>query len=1348
MNQLPDQIAATLAPLPFAAERVTGSFAAGATIADIAGAMTGGLRQAFLHAWLDGHYIPRENWAALRPKPGTVLTFRAVPMGGGGSKNPLRTILSLALTAAMPGLAAGALGAFGFAAGSIGARLVTGGLGILSRLALNAIAPPARPRFSAQKESPTLFIQGAQNRATPFGRVPRVLGRHRFVPPFGALPYTESAGSDQYLRLLFVWGYGPLKITDLKIGETPLSEFEGVEVETREGYPDDAPLTLYSNSVLQNDLSASVRQSDGYIVRTTEADADEIGVDITLPRGLVKFGSKGGRQPASVRIEIQYAPMGTQDWSAGAEEFSPFPARELALPAKPRAYSKAGGSLPVVRHDRVAIDAASGALKVLRGVEFRVGLDEGAPEPPPLPPGMLALARVERRSDDSDAIATNAISDQRDATQFGVNFETGADFAVTAASADNTLNIAAGGLQFPGVEITSKQTAALRETVTFKVPKGQYDVRVRRVTPDADESNRIFDETVWTALRTIRYAYPIRMTGLAMTALRIKATGQLNGVVDRFNGVVSSILPDWDGTEWVAQETANPASLFRHVLQGSANARPLPDSRLDLQRIEEWHAANAAAGREFNMVTDYDVSVRETLQNIAAAGRASPTLIDGKWGVVEDRVQTVPVQHFTPRNSRDFEGRKDFAELPHALRIRFINRERGWLQDERLVYDDGYDAGNAALYETLELPGVTSPARAWADGRYQIAAARLRPESYSFTCDLEHIVCTRGDLVRFTHDVPLFGLMSARVKQVLTGEAGVTGVVLDARVAMEAGKTYAVRFRAADGTSLVAILQTAPGESETVFFGAPLAIAPAAGDLAMFGEAGLESVELIVTAIVPQGDLAARITCVDAAPGIHAADTGAIPPHASQITLPAEMQAPPVPVLEEIQSGEEALVRNTDGSLQTRILLTLQPPGRTRLTPQVLIRAQDETRFRPAEMTAQQERISITDVAEGETYELQVRYIGAGGIVSPPLFISGHRVQGTSALPSDVFGLTVNVLGDTAHLNWEPVGDLDLGGYTLRFTPQTTATWSEAVDIVTRIPREATSATVPAAAGTYLLKAVDIGGRLSANAAIAATAVNGGRGQNAILTLAEHPGFSGVRTGIANGGGALQLAGRDSVDDWPDFDAVANIDVGEAGLAESGIYEFAGTVDLGAVYTSRLTAQLAVAGVDLNAGVDSWGNVDLVENIDTSVDPSLWSLQLQLRSTRDDPDGTPAWSDWTPFVVGDYTARGFEFRVLMAAGATNVTPSLSLLSVDIDMPDRVHSGRGIAADAGGVDVSFNPPFRDTPAITVTPRDLASGDYYTVTAQAAGGFTIRFFNASGAGVARSFDYLARGYGEQA
>lgn len=1338
-----------MSPHPFSAARLHKKAAAGQTVLDIAKAENAGLIP-HMHVYIGGHYIAREFWGGVRPKAGTAVTIRVLPMGGGGGKNPLRAVLSLALMAASPAISAGIAGAFG--AGTFLGRLATAGAGLLGRLALNALAPPARPRFSAQKESPALFIQGAQNRAVPFGRVPRVLGRHRFVPPFGALPYTETAGAEQYLRLLFVWGYGPLHIGDLKIGETPLEEFEGVEVETRQGYDDDPPLSLYSNSVLQNDLEIALRQQDGYVTRTTGADADEIGVDVTWPRGLVKFGGGGARHAATVRIEIQYAPAGTQDWSAGEGAFKPFAAREAALAAKPKAYKRQGQAHAVTRIDRVVLDMAGGGVSVLKGAEFRAGIDAGAPETPALPPGRIALARVERRSDDGDVVPAERIADERAEALAGVSFENPGDFLVAASAGENRVDIAAGGLRFPGIVVTAKQTAALRETVAFRVPKGQYDVRLRRVTPDAAGDGNVFDECAWTALRTVRHAYPVNMKGVALTALRIKATGQLSGVIERFNGVVTSILPDWDGEEWTEQQTSNPASLFRHVLQGSANARPLQDSRLDLEKITAWHENCAAEGREFNMAVDCDMSVREILHGIAAAGRAAPALTDGKWGVVEDRPQSVPVQHFTPRNTWGFEGRKEFAERPEALRVRFINRDRGHIQDERLVFDDGFDETTAAKYETLELPGVTSADQAWRDGRYHIATARLRPETYSFHCDVEHIVCTRGDLIRFSHDVPLFGLMSARVKSLVMAGGDAAGATLDAAVTMEGGKSYAVRFRKADGASLVIGLQNVPGSAQTVMFAAPAApeSAPAAGDLALFGEAGTESVELVVQSITPENNLCARLACVDAAPAVHAAGAGPIPAFSSQVSVPPEMRRPPAPEMAEIQSGEEALIRNTDGSLSTRIVVSLKAPAwPARLSVEAAIRARDETRFRPAETAAQaQNRLSIADVAEGETYDIQLRYVTDAGVFSPPLLIPAHRVAGTSALPSDVARLSVNVLGDTAHLSWDGVSDLDLSHYTLRYSPALEgAAWHAAVDIVSKIARGATAISVPAAPGSYLIKAVDVGGRASENAAVAVTA-QAASGQNAILTLTESPHFAGARTRTAPGGGALQLAGNDTADDWADVDAVLNFDVGDAGLATDGMYEFAQTVDLGAVYASRLAAGIAVSGLDLNTTLDAWEDIDAVEVFDQDVDPSLWSLQLQLRATNDDPDASPAWSDWTPFVVGDYTARAFGFRALLASGVQNVTPSLSHLSVSVDMPDRIASGRGVAAEAAGTDVSFARPFRAAPAITVTPRDMAAGDYYAVTGQTPAGFSIRFFDSGGGGVARTFDYLARGYGEEA
>lgn len=1353
-----DMIDAVVVPHPFAVERIHRKIAAGAPLSAIIGHIQpDGLLARHAHVYLNETYVPQKNWPRVTPKPGTILTIRMVPMGGGGGKNPLRTVLSLAIMAASPAIAAGLGGYMGAAAeasfmGVNVGRLVTTGVNLLGRLALNAIAPPGRPRFAAgAKESPALFIQGARNRVTPFGRVPKVLGRHRMVPPLGALPYTETVGNDQYLRMLFVWGYGPLEISDLKIGETPLSEFDGVEIETRYGHESDAPLTLYSNSVLQNDMDINIRHADNYILRASEAEADEISVDITLPRGLMKFNKKGAKVTSAVQVEIQYSPTGENDWSAGAESFKSIGAQTGIECPRPAPHVRNGTSHAVTRLDRVVIDRASGRAKIIQGKNFRNGIDEGAPKLPAVPPDCHLIAKIERRSDDAPGLDPAKITDQRDTSLFGSVFGTSGDFALTAESSSDIVTVAAGSLKFPGISLSGKQSSALRKSVVFKVPTGQYDVRLRRLTADAADDNT-FNETVWTALRTLRYTRPVTMKGLAMTALRIRATDQLNGVVDRFNGVVQAILPDWNGTEWVAQATSNPASLYRHVLQGAGNARPLSDNRLDLGKIQAWHTACAEASREFNAVIDYDVSLREVLRDIAACGRASPALLDGKWAVVQDMPQSVPVQHFTPHNTFGFQGQKNFDDIPHALRLRFINRDKGWLQDERLVYDEGYDSSSATSYETMDLTGVTDSGQAWRDGRYHIATARLRPESFSFYCDIEHIVCTRGDLIRFTHDVPLFGLASGRVKSLTQVEDCITAVTLNTGVAMTAGKSYALRFRKQDGSTLVSPVITAAGATAALAFETPLPVAqaPAAGDLAMFGESGQESVELVVKSIEPQSNLNARITCVAAAPGVHTADTAAIPAFSSQITVPPEMQRPPAPVLTEIQSGEECMVRNADGSLTTRVIITLAPPSFSgNLHLQTLIRGSGETSYRPAEALSQSSTfVSITDVVENEEYDIRISYRNESGVFSEALTLGQYRVVGATSLPSDVGEMNMNVLGSTAYLSWRRVTDIDLDHYTLRFSPEISgAAWGGSTDIITHIPADATSATVPAASGAYLLKAIDIGGRQSRNAAIVLSNIAGMTGYNAIETLAEHPGFPGGRENLEVHNNSLLLAAMDGIDDWEDVDNVENSDLGNSGLASEGIYSFAAALDLGAVYTSRLTAALAVGGVDFNTAQDMWEDIDAVEDWDQDLDQTQMAVILQVRTTADDPEVDPAWSAWMQFTVGDYSARAFSFRVLLRAYVANVTPAVTGLTVNIDMPDRTASGQGLVSDAGGSTIAFDQPFHATPAIALTAQSMGTGDYYTITSPTAAGFTLRFYNAAGAGISRNFDYMATGYGQK-
>jgi hypothetical protein len=115
-------------------------------------------------------------------------------------------------------------------------------------------------------------------------------------------------------------------------------------------------------------------------------------------------------------------------------------------------------------------------------------------------------------------------------------------------------------------------------------------------------------------------------------------------------------------------------------------------------------------------------------------------------------------------------------------------------------------------------------------------------------------------------------------------------------------------------------------------------------------------------------------------------------------------------------------------------------------------------------------------------------------------------------------------------------------------------------------------------------------------------------------------------------------------------------------------------------------------------------------------------------------------------VIGDYTTRAYQFRVILTSTAFGITPEVSALEVKIDMPDRTESQRELISNAAGSTISFTNAFKATPAIGITGNDLATGDYFAITLPTATGFNIRFFNSAGAGIVRHFDYLAKGYGK--
>jgi hypothetical protein len=405
--------------------------------------------------------------------------------------------------------------------------------------------------------------------------------------------------------------------------------------------------------------------------------------------------------------------------------------------------------------------------------------------------------------------------------------------------------------------------------------------------------------------------------------------------------------------------------------------------------------------------------------------------------------------------------------------------------------------------------------------------------------------------------------------------------------------------------------------------------------------------------------------------------------------------------------------------------------------------------------TSTSNRFELVFVEDSVFYDVRARTVNVLGVRSA--YTTGsHQTVGQTAPPSDVTNFSVNIIGTEAVLSWTPVSDLDLSHYVIRHSRLTTgATYSASITLAAKVARPGNSIILPALTGTYFIKSVDKSGISSVNATASVAIIDSIAGLNVVETLTENPTFAGTKTQVRVLDGNLLLDSEGLFDDEAGLfdDSAGLFDNAGGDLFQSGEYEFATVVDLGAKYTSRVTADVRFTRVDIFDTFDeSTGLFDDREGLfDGSADQvSDANVILLVSATNDDPAGSPTWSAYRQFVVGDYAARGLRFKAELATTSNRVTPSISKLEVVVDMPDRVTSGDDILSgtDAGGKVVTFPTAFKVSPALGIAAQNLVSGDFYEIVSKSASGFTIRFKNSGGTVVDRTFDYVAKGYGEAA
>lgn len=1000
------------------------------------------------HAYIGDVYVPRHLWSATIPGPGDFVTYRIVPQGGGGGggKNPLRTILTIVVIAVavmsqqyyLADFATYTAGGALTPGSAIMSAGIAAGVTAVGMLAVNALVPIRTPGTSlptrtSESESQAYSISGARNDLNPFGTVPTLLGRHRIVPPQGATPYTELVGNNQYVRQLFVLGYSGMSFEGpFKIGETELSSFEEVQIDYISQTTSEVAPKYYTSDIAEQQLSIELKQAEGWQSRVTSQECDAFSFDISCPQGLTEYLDNGSKRSASVLIDAQYRRVGDSSWTDITNN-THFPAQSFELRKTGQKYVDKFGWRSfhyVTISYTLRASIYTGALELVEGRSNYTT-------------AYFGIATFDWNSKYPGLQNLQSLLPQG-ATGMGVWY---------GYSGAHRLYMGAGTLPFGNLAIIGQQTSAIRRTFSVTVPtRGSYEVRLARLSADTN-SDKLFDKTWWATLRAIKYVTPIRCKSpLATVSLRARATGQLNGAIDQFNIVAVSECLDWDYEtgSWVHRATNNPASLFRYVLQHPANTRAIDDSKIDLDQLARWHDFCRIKGFTYNRYHDFTQSVFETLRGIASAGRAGVTRPDGKWSVVIDEPRASEIQCFSPRNSWGFRFSKKLPKLPHAWRVRFVNEDMGFQSDERIVYADGYSESNAVEFETLELPGVTDPEQAWKLARYHFACAKLRPEEYEFYTDMEHIVCTRGDLIRVAHDVPLWGVASGRVKSVDGPELIVT---VDDVCQMIENKTYCIRWRDSEtGVSVVRAVIPEVGETRELMLDEGAGPVPAKGDLFFFGETGRESTMLIVKAIEPSDSFTARIITVDYSPAIFDADSGGVPAFETNITRPyrAEVYAPPVPTVTIIRS-DEYVMAGAAGSLIPRIAIGYNANQCDMV--QARTRAQGAAWTVHAQVPVENGEIFVSDIAEGAKYDISIRSISAGKNItsdwSPSVL---HTVIGRTTPPPAPTGLYID--NKTVHWTMPAITPPDLAGWEVLITHDVDYTFSWAVPVSTALVTE------------------------------------------------------------------------------------------------------------------------------------------------------------------------------------------------------------------------------------------------------------------------------------------------------
>lgn len=908
----------------------------------------------------------------------------------------------------------------------------------------------------------------------------------------------------------------------------------------------------------------------------------------------------------------------------------------------------------------------------------------------------------------------------------------------------------------PGVEAVPagyiRQSGAsqkpIRVTVEAAVPSGQYEVRLRKLSPD-ETSTTAANAVEWVQLKSYQLD-TAHYGGQSRLAIRIQASGQLNGALDEVNCQLrAKPMPYWNGSAWVtatdrASGLCNPGAIFLLLARGiwgtDEFGNPLllaglgySDDQIDIPGLQRFMVHCAEKGFQFDLNLQSSMSIDELMEAVSYAGMGEKAWPDGKIGVIVFR-RDDPLRSVINMGSikaGTFEV--DYATMPTAeeVEVQYFDRARGDTWQPIRVQAPGVTPVREPARITLV--GVTGEAHAAALARFAMAQNIYQRKTITCEQDLEYMTHKRGSVVALSHDMTQWGYGGR-----LAGFQDVGGVITLTLDDNAPGENPAGGLSARyiglqlPGEQQMRVFPVSAfvGESRSVTLSAPwpagvtkpgnVASNPARDTKWIYDFKAVPGQLLRMVSIEPSANGARETLVEESAEFWDYVETGSYRPPPNNSALR------PAPVVTRAFPSEE--LARQGNTFYTELSLNFEVDG-------AFSRAELWGAVGPGEIAPQLSLLGMTQSQSiswrgglDERWHLELRVYSDARAATPHRII--YDVRGLRELPPNVEAIAIS--GETA--SWPVVEVPDLAGYVVRFNYGINTWWPTATPmhegVVTETPYQLLRR--PEGLVSVGVKAIDTTGNESQDAVWVTYVFPDVPVSNVLLDFPQSPTFPGAIAGGAVVGGELLADDVDSF--YEPIDAPMYSPADEPFYPASQYGELRYEFQLTATSPGVLLLQYEIEGDGFLIEYRTGGGEPFYGSPDG--DP-MWEPTDELVY------GAPsAWAVWPGSIDVDGSIEA-RFRITIAGG--QIQGAIRSLSAVLDVPDVTELLEDIPIAAGGTRLPITRLYTSIRTARLTVQGGGTG----VTARLLDknpilGPLVEVLNASGVAVDGVVDADIQGY----